>query len=99
MVRGRNGMDTTDGSPEVHQKEITLGSLTVNRLSHHRDDGPDDGDDARPPFTFVFNDAEGIRRTILDPSGDLQRMLDAALQGHTASTTQSGNAKKDFLTS
>ena len=96
MAHTGNAMDTTDGTTGVHQKEITLGSLTVNRLSRHRDDGPDDGDDARPPFTFAFNDADGIRRTIFDPSGDLMRMLDAALQHHKASTTQSGNTKKDF---
>ena len=48
-------------------------------------------------MNVLFNDAEGVRRTILDYSGDLMRMIDTALQGHTASTSpSSGNARKDI---
>ena len=72
-------------APPIEPQDFTIGSLTVTRTNH-----------APGGCTFSFIDSDGVQRTVADYSGNVQRMIDTASQPHSASTTQSGNIRKEF---
>ena len=67
-------------APPSSPRAFVLGSLTVTRMSP----------DAPGCLVFSFHDSDGVRRQIADHSGNVQRMIDAAVQSYTAAPTHSG---------
>ena len=78
--------EATDAVTQPTMDEIKIRSVRITRLSHPTE-----------PTTFLFDDCDGVKRKLHDPSGDIQRLVSALERSHVATLTPSGNTRKDAV--